>query len=46
MVQEAGGIVTAPDGGPFVLEKAQYLAAAPPSLHRQLRELVARTVGS
>ncbi len=45
LVQEAGGIVTAPDGGPFVLEKAQYVAAATPSLHRQLLELVARTLG-
>ena len=46
LVQEAGGIVTAPDGGPFVLEKAQYVAAATPSLHRQLLELVGQTLGS
>ena len=41
LIREAGGIVTAPDGGPFVLEEAHFLAAANPPLHRQLRELVA-----
>ena len=45
LVQEAGGIITAPDGGPFLLEKAQFAAAATPALHRQLLELIARTVG-
>ena len=27
IVREAGGIVTAPDGGPFILDSAQFLAA-------------------
>ena len=34
-VAEAGGIVTAPEGGPFVLEEARYIAAANPTLHAQ-----------
>lgn len=43
LVREAGGVVTAPDGGPFRLEEAQFLAAATGPLHGRLRELVART---
>lgn len=42
IIREAGGTVTAPDGGPFVLETGQFLAAATPPLHAQLRQLVGR----
>jgi len=41
LVQEAGGVVTAPEGGPFLLEEARYIASANPLLHEQLRQLVA-----
>ena len=44
IVREAGGIVTAPDGGPFVLDSAQFLAAATPALHEELRALVASAI--
>jgi myo-inositol-1(or 4)-monophosphatase len=44
IVREAGGIVTSPDGGEFMLEKASFLAAATPELHASLRE-VAATAG-
>ena len=36
LVDEAGGIMTAPEGGPFILEEARYIAAANPTLHAQL----------
>lgn len=42
LVEEAGGVVTGPDGGPFVLEQAHFLAAATGPLHRQLQGLAAR----
>jgi len=42
MVREAGGSVTAPDSGPFVLDTGQFLAAANPTLHARLSEMVAR----
>ena len=42
LVREAGGVVTSPDGGPFLLEEAQFLAAANGQLHARLRELVSR----
>lgn len=45
LVREAGGVVTAPDGEPFDLERAHFLAAANPALHAQLRELVRRATG-
>ena len=45
IVREAGGVITAPDGGPFILERPRYIAAATPALHGQLRELVARALG-
>ena len=38
IVREAGGIVTSPTGGAFVLDEAHFLAAANPQLHTQLRE--------
>ena len=41
LIREAGGVVTAPDGGPFVLEKGHFLAAANGQLHAELRALVA-----
>ena len=37
IVREAGGCVTSPDGGPFRLEEADFLAAANPTLHAQLK---------
>ena len=40
ILREAGGAVTHPDGGPFVLEEARFVAAANPLLHAQLLELV------
>jgi myo-inositol-1(or 4)-monophosphatase len=42
LVREAGGVVTSPDGGQFLLEQAQFLAAANGQLHAHLRELVRR----
>jgi myo-inositol-1(or 4)-monophosphatase len=41
IVREAGGVVTSPDGGEFVLDDASFLAAATPELHARLREVVA-----
>lgn len=40
LVQEAGGVVTAPDGGPLDLDRAKFVAAANPKLHDALRSLV------
>ena len=45
LVQEAGGVVTATDGGPFVLEKPSYLATANATLQGQMIEVVARALG-
>jgi myo-inositol-1(or 4)-monophosphatase len=39
LIREAGGIVSGPTGGPFVLEEARLLAAATEPLHRELAEL-------
>jgi len=36
ILRESGGCITAPDGGPFRLEQAHFLAAANPLLHAQL----------
>jgi myo-inositol-1(or 4)-monophosphatase len=44
LVREAGGEVTSPDGGPFRLEEARFLAAANRPLHAQLRQLAAEVV--
>jgi myo-inositol-1(or 4)-monophosphatase len=41
IVQEAGGQVVAPDGGPFVLEDASFLAAANDELLRQMQAVAA-----
>lgn len=45
IIREAGGVVTATDGGPFILDDAQFLAAATQPLHAELRELVAAALG-
>ena len=39
IIREAGGVVTAPDGGGFILKDARLLAAANPALHAELRGL-------
>ena len=44
LVEEAGGVMTAPEGGPFILEEARFVAAATPALHGQLRTLVDRAL--
>ena len=36
LVQEAGGCISSPGGGPFELETAQFLAAGTPALHAKL----------
>jgi myo-inositol-1(or 4)-monophosphatase len=36
LVQEAGGCISSPSGGPFELETAQFLAAGTPALHAKL----------
>jgi myo-inositol-1(or 4)-monophosphatase len=41
IVREAGGLVTSPIGGEFVLEDADFLAAATPELHAELRDAAA-----
>ncbi len=40
LVREAGGIVTAPDGGPLDLAAAQFIAAANEPLHAAMRRLL------
>jgi myo-inositol-1(or 4)-monophosphatase len=42
LIREAGGVVTAPNGGPFVLEAGQFLAAANEQLHAELLALAAK----
>ncbi|MHC4178089.1 MAG: inositol monophosphatase family protein [Planctomycetota bacterium] len=42
LVREAGGVLTSPGGGPFLLEEAQFLAAATGPLHAQLQQLATR----
>ncbi len=44
IVREAGGAITSPEGGDFVLEEARFLAAANRSLHAELLELVGRAL--
>ena len=41
LIREAGGTVTSPDGGPFLVETGQFLAAATGELHAELRALAA-----
>jgi len=40
ILQEAGGEVTAPEGGPFDLESGQFLAAANEQLHAKVQPMV------
>ena len=40
IIRESGGVLTGPDGGDFVLNTGQFLAAAGESLHDQLHQLV------
>jgi len=44
IIREAGGTVTSPSGGEFVLEDAHLLAAATPTLHRQLLQLATAAI--
>jgi myo-inositol-1(or 4)-monophosphatase len=39
IIREAGGVITSPEGGVFVLEDSRLLAAATPALHAELRGL-------
>ena len=40
LIREAGGLVTAPDGGDLILEQGRFLAAANERLHWQVGQLV------
>ncbi|MBR5626203.1 MAG: inositol monophosphatase [Thermoguttaceae bacterium] len=42
MIQEAGGIVTQPDGSPFELSNPRLIAAATAELHQHYRETASR----
>jgi myo-inositol-1(or 4)-monophosphatase len=44
IVREAGGVLTSPEGGEFMLEEARFAAAANRPLHTELLELIGRTV--
>lgn len=44
ILREAGGVVTSPSGGEFVLESGQFLAAANTPLHSQLLKVVESAV--
>jgi myo-inositol-1(or 4)-monophosphatase len=44
LVREAGGSISSPNGGPFELETAQFLAAGTPALHAKLCEVARATV--
>jgi len=46
ILEEAGGTITAPDGGPFQLEKAHFLAAATGQLHGELQRLAGKALPS
>ena len=46
ILREAGGSVTSPTGGRFCLEKADFLAAANPTLHAQLGEVAGKVARS
>lgn len=43
LVQEAGGVISNPYGGPLELHTGQFLAAANPTLHQHLCQLVRQT---
>lgn len=40
MLQEAGGIITNPDGGQLDINRPRFVAAGTPELHRQMMDLV------
>jgi myo-inositol-1(or 4)-monophosphatase len=40
LVSEAGGVITDFDGGPLVISRPQFVSAATPRLHRELREVL------
>jgi myo-inositol-1(or 4)-monophosphatase len=42
LIREAGGVVTAPDGGPYLLDTGHYVAAANRKLHAEIRALVSQ----
>lgn len=44
LVHEAGGVLTAPDGGPFDVWQPLLLAAATPELQQELAEVLQRAV--
>ena len=44
IVQEAGGAITALNGGPFIVTRPRFLAASTPQLHAQMLNLVHRDV--
>ena len=44
MIREAGGVVSAPYGGEFVLDTGQFLAAATRPLHESLAKLLMQAV--
>ena len=44
LVREAGGVVSAPDGGEVDLARAGVIAAATPELYRAFRQAIARRV--
>jgi myo-inositol-1(or 4)-monophosphatase len=45
LIEEAGGVVTSPEGGPINLGSGRFLAAGNRDLHRQLLELVREALG-
>jgi myo-inositol-1(or 4)-monophosphatase len=46
IVREAGGLVTSPTGGDFVLDEGRFLAASTPELHAQLLKVATSVVKS
>ena len=45
LLREAGGCITSPEGGDFILEQADFLAAANKGLHASLLEVATAAVG-
>jgi myo-inositol-1(or 4)-monophosphatase len=45
MVREAGGVVTSPSGGSFVLDDAQFLAASSEAVHGEALLMVRKAIG-
>jgi len=46
LVREAGGVATGPEGGPLILDRGHFLAAANPQLHAEFQTLVRRALGA